>query len=42
MNSLAGMDEVVEFELAVRPESEQLASRGVGEFELQRSLAPLR
>ena len=42
VSSLDGTHEVAEFELAVRPEREQLASRGVGEFELQRSLAPLR
>lgn len=42
VSSLDSIHEVAEFELAVRPEREQLASRGVGEFELQRSLAPLR
>ena len=42
VSSLDDIHEVAEFELTVRPEREQLASRGVGEFELQRSLAPLR
>ena len=42
VSSLDGVHKVAEFELAVRPEREQLASRGVGELELQRPLAPLR
>lgn len=37
-----GTHKIAEFQLAIRPESEQFAARGVGELKLQRSFAPLR
>lgn len=42
VSGLQRSHEVAQAQLAVGPEREQLAARGVGELELERPLAPLR